>query len=50
MHEAIPPTQPLPDFEVRLDPPDITDWLPGNTGITGVTTSARPAAGFRSRS
>ena len=35
---------PLPQFEVRLTAPDISDWLAGNTGITGFTTreSGRP--------
>jgi predicted deacylase len=34
----------LPHFDVRLTPPDITPWLPGNTGIPGFTTieSSRP--------
>ncbi len=45
MHEAIPPSHPLPDFEVRLDPPDINDWLPGNTGILGVTSLDSGAPG-----
>jgi hypothetical protein len=38
MTEPIPPAAPLPEFEVRLDPPDIGDWIPGNTGIPGVTS------------
>lgn len=44
MHEAIPSATPALEFEVRLDPPDISPWLPGNTGIAGVTTydSGRP--------
>ena len=29
---------PLPAFEVHLQPPDISPWLPGNTGIEGFTT------------
>ena len=35
---------PLPDFEVRLDRPDIAPWVAGNTGIPGITTveSGRP--------
>jgi predicted deacylase len=34
----------LPRFEVLIDPPDITPWLAGNTGIPGFTTfdSGRP--------
>jgi len=32
------PLPPLPDFHVRLAPPDISHWIPGNTGITGITT------------
>ena len=27
---------PLPRFDVRLRPPDLTDWIPGNTGLPGV--------------
>ena len=32
------------EFDVRVDPPDIADWLLGNTGIAGVWTfeSGRP--------
>ena len=39
-----PPTSPLPDFKVRLCPPDIAPWVDGNTGIAGITTleSHRP--------
>lgn len=35
-----PMTEPSapPEFDVRIDPPDIGDWLPGNTGIAGVWT------------
>ena len=29
---------PLPAFEVRLVAPDISRWVPGNTGIAGFTT------------
>lgn len=29
---------PLPEFKVRLAPPDISSWLRGNTGIRGVIT------------
>lgn len=33
-----------PEFEVRLDPPDISDWLAGNCGLPGITMldSGRP--------
>lgn len=27
-----------PEFDVRLDPPDLADWVAGNTGIPGVWT------------
>ncbi|HBK06501.1 MAG TPA: peptidase M14 [Acetobacteraceae bacterium] len=33
-----PSPLPLPEFKVRLSAPDITPWLEGNTGITGITT------------
>jgi predicted deacylase len=35
---------PLPDFKVRICPPDIAPWIDGNTGIAGITTleSDRP--------
>lgn len=33
-----PPPIPLPEFKVRLAPPDIAPWLEGNTGIEGITT------------
>jgi predicted deacylase len=33
-----PPRPPLPQFEVRLTAPDISPWIPGNTGIPGFTT------------
>ena len=35
---------PLPDFEVHLARPDISDWADGNTGVPGVTSrdSGRP--------
>jgi succinylglutamate desuccinylase len=28
----------LPEFKVRICPPDIAPWVAGNTGITGITT------------
>ncbi|WP_428487378.1 peptidase M14 [Rhodopila sp.] len=31
------PHPPLPDFEVRLVPPDLSAWIAGNTGIQGIT-------------
>ena len=39
-----PAAAPLPDFKVRLQPPDIAPWVDGNTGIAGITTleSHRP--------
>ena len=39
-----PPASPLPHFEVRITPPDLTKWLGGNTGIRGFITreSGRP--------
>jgi predicted deacylase len=43
MGSFVPPS-PLPDFKVRLAPPDISGWIAGNTGVPGVTTkrSGRP--------
>jgi predicted deacylase len=36
-----PPTQPpLPRFSVALEPPDLSDWREGNTGVPGFTTRA----------
>jgi len=36
---ASPPLHPgLPQFDVRLDPPDLSPWIAGNTGIPGFTT------------
>jgi predicted deacylase len=32
------PQPPLPAFEVRIGAPDISRWLPGNTGVRGFTT------------
>lgn len=36
--------QPFPQFDVRLEPPDLTPWRDGNTGVPGFTTleSGRP--------
>jgi predicted deacylase len=44
---SMPPfnsTSPLPEFKVRLCPPDISPWIAGNTGVAGITTrdSRRP--------
>ena len=38
-----PPSR-LPEFKVSICPPDLSEWLPGNTGVAGVTThdSGRP--------
>jgi len=35
----------LPHFDVRLTPPEIGRWLPGNTGVPGFTTLAGTAPG-----
>ncbi len=35
----------LPRFEVRIEPPDITPWLAGNTGVPGFTTLDSGKAG-----
>lgn len=32
------PPAPLPEFQVHLEPPDIGDWVAGNTGVPGITT------------
>jgi predicted deacylase len=32
------PAAPLPEFKVRLCPPDVAPWVAGNTGIPGITT------------
>jgi predicted deacylase len=42
--ELPPPPPPLPQFPVRLEPPDIAAWLSGNTGVRGFITrdSGRP--------
>jgi predicted deacylase len=37
MCPSIPPA-PLPEFKVRLSPPDIAPWVAGNIGIPGITT------------
>ena len=39
------PLLPLPEFDVRLDAPDIAPWRAGNTGIEGFTTYAAAAPG-----
>jgi len=42
---ATPPVPPpLPQFDVQLEPPDLSPWLAGNTGVPGFTTreSGRP--------
>lgn len=36
---------PLPQFDVRLAPPDIDAWREGNTGVAGFTTLRGPAPG-----
>ncbi len=35
----------LPDFDVRLTPPDIAPWIAGNTGIPGFTSFRATAPG-----
>src|ERR1700739_1232672 len=30
--------RPLPEFKVHIDRPDISDWIPGNTGLRGFTS------------
>ena len=42
---ALPPTLPLPRFDVRLAAPDLAPWRAGNTGIPGVTSFAATAPG-----
>jgi predicted deacylase len=37
MRPFITPT-PLPEFRVRLEPPDIAPWVAGSAGIAGITT------------
>jgi predicted deacylase len=32
------PSVPLPEFKVRLSAPDLTAWIPGNSGFAGVIT------------
>ncbi len=36
---------PLPQFDVRLPPPDIDAWREGNIGVAGFTTLRAPAPG-----
>ncbi len=36
---------PLPHFKVELSPPDLSAWLPGNTGVAGFTSYAAEASG-----
>lgn len=43
MPESVQP--PLPQFTVRLAPPDISPWREGNTGIPGFTTRASSRSG-----
>jgi predicted deacylase len=44
MAPFITPT-PLPEFKVRLCPPDLSQWAAGNTGIAGITTRESGRAG-----
>ena len=38
-------TTPQPEFDVRLDPPDLSPWAAGNTGIPGFTSMTGPRPG-----
>lgn len=38
MTEAPAQNQAPPEFEIRLDPPDLGPVIDGNTGIAGITT------------
>ena len=40
---------PLPHFKVELSPPDLSAWLPGNTGVAGFTSYAAGSAAARTR-
>lgn len=42
---APPAASTLPAFEVHLTAPDISRWLPGNTGIEGFTSRSGPRPG-----
>jgi predicted deacylase len=42
---TITPIPPQPEFDVELDPPDLSAWAAGNTGIPGFTTLASPRPG-----
>lgn len=44
MTQPSPPVLP-PEFEVALDPPDLSRWTAGNTGIPGVTSLDSGRAG-----
>src|SRR5579875_2728632 len=33
-----PPQPPVPHFDVALAAPDLSDWLPGNTGVPGFSS------------
>lgn len=35
----------LPDFDVRITPPDLAPWIPGNIGIPGFSTFKGPEPG-----
>lgn len=39
----VPP--PVPKFDVQIMPPDIADWIPGNTGLPGFITRRAAAPG-----
>jgi predicted deacylase len=42
---AILPQIRPPEFEVRIAPPDITDWLGGNIGLPGFSSFRGPRPG-----
>jgi predicted deacylase len=42
---ATSPQTPLPQFEVRLAPPDLAPWIEGNTGVAGFTSFAADEPG-----
>ncbi len=45
LDEVLPRQPPLPQFDVRLSPPDLAAWRAGNSGVPGFTTRAGAVAG-----
>lgn len=45
LDEVLPAQPPLPQFDVRLAPPDLSAWREGNSGVPGFTTRAGAVAG-----